>query len=140
MKTYDSRLESSDQDRTTNTFWDIIKAVCGKDRRRAKKISDQGMRARTEHTKGRRKSDKRKPNQHPHRCVRSDPTDLIARQCCVFLGTVFSLSGLVFTLLTQLALGIMLISIGLAFMVLARRFSLVKIVIAELFKIVIRRD
>jgi hypothetical protein len=140
MKKCDGRLESSDQDRTPNTFWGIIKAVRGKDRERAKKINDQGLRARTKHTKSRRKSDIRKRGRHSHRCVRSDPTDLIARQCCVFLGTVFSLSGLVFTLLTQLALGIMLISIGLAFMVLARRFSLVKIVIAELFKIVIRRD
>ena len=73
-------------------------------------------------------------------CAKSGQIDLITRWCCMVLGIVFLLSGLVFIIIGRLVPGIVLISIGIVFMILTLKLRYFKISVARSFELEVQRD
>jgi hypothetical protein len=72
--------------------------------------------------------------------AKSRQIDLIARWCCMFLGIVFLLSGLILIIIGRLVPGIVLISSGIVSMILTLKLRFFKISVARAFELEVQRD
>jgi hypothetical protein len=73
-------------------------------------------------------------------CAKSGQADLITRWCCMVLGIISLLSGLVLITIGGLVPGIVLSSIGIVFMILTLKLRYFKINVARLFELEVQRD